>query len=96
MLIALNLNPPIFCCAASAIENLTSELDVLLIVAQHCLVDRFWKCRVHGLFLAERLIKRQADLRDGFVSLIEPLLKDDVEEIREGARRVLDGSGKGE
>ena len=42
-----------------------------------------------GLFLVERLLKRHPDLRDGFVPLIEPLVKDGVEEIRENVRRIL-------
>jgi HEAT repeat protein len=84
------------CYAAEAIENMTGELDVLTTVAQHCLHDRFWKCRMKGLILVERLIKRQPDLRDGFVPLIKPLLKDELEENRAIARRILDGFSKGE
>jgi HEAT repeat protein len=77
--------------AAEAIERLTDDIDVLVTVSKHCLQDRFWKCRMHGLFLVERILKRQPDLRDGFVPLIEPLVKDELEEIREEARRVLIG-----
>ena len=47
-----------------------------------------------GLFLAERLLKRQPDLRDGFVPLIEPLLEDELAENRENARRILHGIGE--
>ena len=46
---------------------------------------------MHGLFLVERLLKRQPDLRAGFVPLIEPLVRDEVDEIREHARRILIG-----
>jgi len=81
--------------AAEAIENLTGEMDVLLKVAQLCLRDRNWKCRMRGLFLVERLLKRQSDLRDGLVPLIEPLVKDEVEEIREKARRIVIGFEEG-
>jgi HEAT repeat protein len=77
--------------AAEAIENLTGEMDVLLKVAQHCLQDRFGKCRMSGLFLIERLLNREPDLRRSFVPLIEPLVTDEVEEIREKARRILIG-----
>jgi HEAT repeat protein len=76
--------------AAEAIENLTGEADVLATVAQHYLADRDWECRMKGLLLTERLLKRQPDLLDGFFPLIEPLMKDKVEEIREHARRILD------
>ena len=45
---------------------------------------------MRGLFIAERLLS--GDLtRDSFVPLIEPLLKDEVEENRDRARRILDG-----
>ena len=81
--------------SAEAIERLTDDIEVLTTVAQNCLRDRFRKCRMKGLFLAERLLKRQPDLRDGFVPLIEPLVKDGVEEIREEARRILDGLEEG-
>jgi len=77
---------------AEAIERLTGDSDVLTNVARHCLRDRSWECRMKGLLIVEGLLKRQADLRVRFVPLIEPLVKDDVEEIRERARRFLDGS----
>jgi HEAT repeat protein len=83
-------------CAAEAIENLTGEMEVLMKVARYCLADKDWKCRMRGLFLVERLLKRQSNLRDGLVPLIEPLLGDELEEIRENARRILDGFEKGE
>jgi HEAT repeat protein len=82
--------------AAEAIENLTGEMDVLLKVAQLCLRDRNWKCRMRGLFLVERLVQRQSELLRGFVPLIEPLVKDKSEEIREKARRILIGFEEGE
>jgi hypothetical protein len=75
-----------------AIERLTNDISMLTTVAQRCVCDRFWKCRMHGLFLIERLLKRQPDLCDGFVALIEPLVSDELEEIREHARRLLIGS----
>ena len=77
--------------AVEAVERLTDEIDVLTTVARHCLRDRFWKCRMRGLFLIERLLKRQPELRDGLVPMIEPLVKDEVEEVRGNARRVLIG-----
>jgi hypothetical protein len=78
--------------AAEAAERLTNEVDVLTTVDRHCLVDRFWQCRMRGLFMVERLLKRQPDLRERFVPLIEPLLKDRVEEIRRNVRRIKEGS----
>jgi hypothetical protein len=81
---------------AEAIENLTGEADVLIRVSRQCLADRFWQCKMHGLFLVERLLKRQPDLRDGFMPLIEPLVRDEVVEIREHASRIVIGSEEGE
>ena len=76
--------------SAEAIENLTSEMDVLINVAERCLADRDWQCRMRGLFIAERLLKRLPELRDNFLPLIEPLLKDEVEGNRDRAQRILD------
>lgn len=80
--------------SAEAIENLTGELEVLAKVARYCLQDRYWKCRMRGVFIIERLLKRDPDLRDSFMSLIEPRVKDDLEEIREHARRITDAFEK--
>lgn len=77
---------------AEAIERLTGDIEVLTTVAQHCLRDRSWECRMKGLFIVEELLNRQAEMRDRFVPLIEPLVKDEIEEIRDRARRILDGS----
>lgn len=77
--------------SAEAIENLTGEMDVLMKVAKHCVADRDWQCRMRGLFLVERLLKRQPELRDGLVPLLEPLVEDEVEEIRAQALRMLIG-----
>ena len=76
--------------AVEAIENLTGEMDVLLTVTRYCLVDMNWQCRMKGLFLVERLLKRQPGLRDCFVPMVEQLTTDKVEEVREKARRMLD------
>ena len=81
--------------AAEAIERLTGDIDVLTTVAKSCLGDGFWKSRMRGLSLVERLFKRQPDLRDAFVPLIEPLLRDELEEIRENVRRILAGLEEG-
>lgn len=51
---------------------------------------------MHGLFLVERLLKRQPDLRDSLMPLVGPLLGDELEEMREIARRIVIGFGKGE
>jgi HEAT repeat protein len=77
---------------AEAIERLTGDIEVLTTVARHCLRDRFWECRMKGLFIVEGLLKRQAEMRDRFVPLVEPLVKDEIEEVRDRARRILAGS----
>ena len=80
--------------AVEAIENLTGEMDVLLAVTRFCLVDENWQCRMKGLFLVERLLKRQPDLRDCFLPVVMQLTTDKVEEIREKAQRILIGFEK--
>ena len=77
--------------AAEAVERLTDDIEILTTVVRHCLHDRYFKCRMHGLFLVERLFKKRSKLRDGFVPMIIPLAKDEVEEIRANARRILIG-----
>ena len=42
-----------------------------------------------GLILVERLLKRQPELTHRLVPLLEPLVSDEVEEIRENALRLL-------
>ena len=78
--------------AAESIERLTGEINVLTTIACRCLVDCFWQCRMRGLFVVER----QPELRDSFVPIIELLVKDEVEEIRDLAREIVDGFAKGE
>ena len=46
--------------------------------------------------LNERLLKRQPELRGGVVPLIEALVKDEMDEIGEIARRILIGFEEGE
>ena len=77
--------------AAEAVERLTNDIDVLMTVAHRCLADRDWQCRMKGLIIVKRLLKRHPELRGDLVPLIEPLLKDEVEGFREDARRFLDG-----
>ncbi len=75
--------------AAEAIKRLTDDSDVLTTVARQCVHDRAWECRMKGLFIVERLLKRQPEVRDELVPLIETLVRDEVEEIRERARRIV-------
>jgi hypothetical protein len=82
--------------AAEAVERLANDIDVLMSVAEHCIVDTAWECRMQGLFIARRLLKRLPELRDDLVPLIEPLEEDETEEIREIARRLLIGFGEDE
>jgi hypothetical protein len=61
----------------------------------HSIALRFEPSLMTGLFLVERLLKRQPKLRDGFVPVIKPLVRDQNEAIRGNARRVWDGFSKG-
>lgn len=72
------------CCSAEAIEALTDDDDALLSVARLCLVDQFYKCKLIGLSLAERLGDQRPELRP----LVEPLCDDEVEEVRAAAQRI--------
>jgi hypothetical protein len=75
--------------AGESIERLTDDIDILSSVAKHFLKDSYWSCRMSGLFLVERLLKRQPDLREGFLPLIQSLMTDEVGEIRDHSRRLL-------
>ena len=74
--------------AAEAVEWLTDDPDVLLFVARTCLRDRYWKCRMNGLGLLERLGERGQEL----LPVVQRLVGDEVAEIREWAERVLNRS----
>ena len=82
--------------SAEAIESLTESFRILVPLARRCLKDHFWKCRMHGLFLVERLSQRHRRLLPMLLPNVEPLLDDELEENREIARRIVDGFSKGE
>jgi hypothetical protein len=71
-------------CAAEAIESLTDDDDTLLSVARLCLMDQYFKCKLIGLSLAERLGDRWSELRP----LVEQFIDDEVEDVRAAARRI--------
>ncbi len=50
-------------CAAEAVEGLADDGDVLFAVARLCLIDPYYKCKLIGLGLIERLGERGAELR---------------------------------
>jgi HEAT repeat protein len=77
--------------AAEAVESLTDSFRVLVPLARRCLKDRYWKCRLHGLLMVERLVQRERRLLPMLVPNVESLVSDEVEEIREVAGRVLEG-----
>jgi hypothetical protein len=81
--------------AAEAVESLSDSFRVLVPLARRCLADRGWKSRVYGLALVERLGKRNRRLLEMLMPSVEPLLDDEVDEIREDARRIVDGFAKG-
>ena len=78
-------------CVAEAIEQLTDSFRVLVPLARRCLSDPHWRCRLHGLVLVERLGKRHKRLLPMLVPNVEPLVDDEVEEIRAVAQRIEDG-----
>ena len=79
--------------SAEAIESLSDSFRVLVPLARRCLLDRFWKCRMHGLMLVEQLVQRERRLLPMLVPNVEPLLSDEVEEVRKIARRIVDSFG---
>ena len=72
-------------CVAEAIEQLTSDTEILLQVARTCLVDRYFKCKLIGLNLKGRLGERGREL----IPLVERLVQDELREVREEANRAL-------
>ena len=71
--------------ADEVVEQLTSSIDVLTSAAQHCLRDGFGNAECTACCSSSGF-KRQPDLRDIFLPLIEPLMKDEGESIRERER----------
>jgi len=74
-------------CAAEAIVGLSDNGDVLLAVARLCLIDPYFKCKLIGLDLIEKLGERGAELRP----LIERLVVDEVDAVSAAARRITSG-----
>ena len=81
---------------AEAIESLNDSFRTLVPLARRCLRDRFWKCRMHGLFLVERLGERHRRLLQMLVPNVEPLLNEELAENRVIARQIVDGFSKSE
>lgn len=81
--------------AAEAVEAITDSLRTLVSLARRCLRDRFWKSRLFGLALVERLGKRDRRLLEMLMPNVGPLLDDEVEEINDFAREIVDGFAKG-
>ena len=81
--------------SAEAIESFTDSFRVLVPLARRCLADRGWKCRMHGLAMVERLGKRRRRILEMLLPSVEPLLADEVEEIRAFAREIVDGFAEG-
>lgn len=75
-------------CAAEAVVGLSDNGDVLFAVARLCLIDPYFKCKLIGLELIERLGERGAELRP----LIERLTNDNVESVISAARKAMSGS----
>ena len=72
--------------AAEAIERLSDDHDVLLSVARSCIQDQYWKCRMVGLGLIEQIGERGREL----VQFVQPLVKDELPEIRRTDRERLE------
>lgn len=75
-------------CAAEAVEALTDDGEVLFAVARICLIDSYYKCRLIGLGLVERLGDRRAEL----LPLVERLVRDEVEAVSTEAGRITSKS----
>jgi len=71
-------------CAAEAVEGLTDGGEVLFAVARFCLLDPFYKCKLIGLGLIERLEVRRLEL----IPFVERLIRDEVKAVAEAARRI--------
>lgn len=68
--------------SVDAIECLSNSYRVLVPLARHCLRDKYWKCRLLGLELVERLIRRERRLQPLLMPNVEALAGDAVEEVR--------------
>lgn len=75
--------------AAEAVESLTESFRILVPLARRCLLDRGWKPRLYGLTLSERLGKRHRRLLDMLLPGVEALIEDEMEEVRELARVLV-------
>jgi HEAT repeat protein len=76
--------------AAEAVEHLNDSFRLLVPLARRCLTDPFWKCRLHGVCLVERLVERDRRLLPMLVPNVEPLLTDELEEVRAIAQQICE------
>ena len=72
-------------CIAEAIEQLTSDCEVMLQVARICLMSGSLKCKLIGLSLVGRLGQSRRELS----AHLEPLVHDDCAVVRDAAKQVL-------
>ena len=82
--------------AAEAIEALSDSFRTLVPVARRSVEDRYWKVRLFGLTLVERLGKRSRRVLEMLIGNVKPLLDDDLEEIRVVARQIANDFAKDE
>ncbi len=71
--------------SVEAIEHLSKSFRILVPLARRCLRDQYWKCRMHGLELFERLVRRDRRLIPMLMPSVKPLVVDEVEEVRRAA-----------
>ena len=78
--------------AVEAVERLSESFRVLVPLARCCLRDRYWRCRLHGLDLFERLVRRERRLKAMLSPSVEVLVGDEAEEVRVAAQRIVSQS----
>jgi hypothetical protein len=74
-------------CAAEAAQAIVDNGEVLFAFARLCLADSYYKCKLIGLDLTERLGERRAEL----LPLIELLIRHEIDAVAALARKTLTG-----
>ena len=72
-------------CLAETIESLTDNEALLAVVARRCLTDPFYKCKLIGLGLIERL---DDERRRKLIPFVKRLILDEVESVSTEAQRI--------
>jgi len=76
---------------AESIERMTKEAEVMIPLIRSCLHDLYWKVRLGGLYTLKNLAEKKPQVINGVEDLLDPLLADEIPEVRNLAGELRNG-----